>query len=66
MRLLNSIKKKTIIVFYKNSTISISLLFKVRRGEWVRIFKIPDGSFIGQAEMDSPNDWEFVFSYLYI
>jgi len=66
MRVLNSEQKEIIKLHRGGKEVLVTLLESIMVGNWVRVYRKPNGRCVGKLEMgDSPKDWKFVFSFPY-
>jgi hypothetical protein len=67
MKMINSNKIKIITLEYRKFPIKITIIDPISKdGEWLRVFRKPDKTYVAKTNMSAPKDWEFVLSYFYI
>ena len=65
MRVLNSSPKEIVRVRKNGQCVLVTLLESAMVGHWVRVYKKPNGRYVGKLDMGAPEDWEFMFSFPY-
>jgi hypothetical protein len=65
MRVLNSNPKEVLRMYINKKYVLVTLLEQITIGCWVRVYRKPNGKYVGKSEMGAPKDWKFVFSFPY-
>lgn len=65
MRVLNSRQKEVVRIRKNGKDILVTLLEPAMVGHWVRVYRKPNGKYVGKLEMGAPESWKFMFSFPY-
>lgn len=65
MKVLNSSPKETVRVRRNGQNVLVTLLEPAMVGHWVRVYRKPNGRYVGKLDMGAPEDWDFMFSFPY-